>query len=54
MISTLMEAGGQLDTPAALAQGKGFVFQLNRGRGGPQNCSERSGEEKNLWSHAGN
>jgi hypothetical protein len=53
MISTLMEAGGQLDTPAALAQGQGLDFQLKRGQDGPRNWSGGSGEDKNLWSHAG-
>jgi hypothetical protein len=38
---------GQLHAPAALPQGKGPWYPLDRRLGGPQNRSRRSGEEKN-------
>jgi hypothetical protein len=42
-----MEVSGQLHAPAALPQRKSPWYPLDRRLGGPQNRSERGGEEKN-------
>jgi hypothetical protein len=42
-----MEVSGQLHAPAALPQGKGPWYPLDRGLDGPQSRSGRGGEEKN-------
>jgi hypothetical protein len=42
-----MEVSGQLHASAALPPGKDPRYPLDRRLGGPQNRSERGGEEKN-------
>jgi hypothetical protein len=42
-----MEVSGQFHAPAALPQGKGPWYPLDRRLGGPQSRSGRGGEEKN-------
>jgi hypothetical protein len=42
-----MEVSGQLHVPAALPPGKEPLIPNEEGIGGPQNRSERGGEEKN-------
>jgi hypothetical protein len=43
-----MGVNAQLQTPAALSRHKNPQFPLDRGLGGPQNRSARSGEKKNF------
>jgi hypothetical protein len=45
-----MEMSGQLHAPAALHPGKSPWYPLDGRLGGPNNRSERDGEEKNSQS----
>jgi hypothetical protein len=48
-----MEESGQLHVPDALPQGNSPWYPLDRRLGGPQNHSERGGEESfsSIWLH---